>query len=476
MVTPPGTHHSVETAHFDLGAFRVGVRLRDGQAAFVRHCPGDVEALLEFLRFAPQLGEPDPVPMNLGPEARGTLPALQGAAASFMVAQACNLRCVYCFAGDGDYGERATMSWSDAKGAVDALFEPAGRQIVQINFFGGEPMLAWPLIERTVLYANDLAELRGKRVEYSMTTNATRVTPTRAAFMARHAFTILVSIDGTEKDHNAARRDAAGRDTWGTVVAGARLLLSFIGAERVSARATLRRGHAPYDEIVVALREIGFSDMHLCVEGASVHSLALHSGPDSPWRRRVERAGLIAQGYSAADLVHGSSAVGDDPLHEIVEAVMAGTFLARPCGVGDSAVAIGADGTVYPCHRFVGEREFALGSLSRRANATGTARFLELYKAVQAECRGCMARRFCAGGCLHEAQTRVAAGFPVHDADECDAIRGTVLATFQAILRHVDARAGLVPTLLDRRALGWELRAEAFRSMTAATESRAPHS
>lgn len=469
-----GRHPDVEIAHFNVDEFRVGVRLRDGQAAFVRGHPGDTEALLEFLRRAPPLGQPDEVPLNLTRDARGTLPALQGAAASFMVAQTCNLRCVYCFAGEGDYGERATMPWSEAKRAVDALLEaPVGSQPVQINFFGGEPMLAWPLIERTVLYANETAVVAGRRVEYSMTTNATRVTAERADFLARHGFTVLVSIDGTERDHNAARPDAAGRGSWSAVVAGAKLLLSSLGPERVSARATLRRGHAPYEETIGTLKEIGFSDVHLCVEGASVHSLAMHSGSDSPWRRRAERADLVAQSYSAADLVSGSENIGDDPLYEIVQAVLEGSFLARPCGVGDSAAAIGADGTVYPCHRFVGERGFALGSLSGGGDAGGTTRFLELYKAVQNECQGCMARRFCAGGCVHEAQTRVAAGSAVHDADECESVRGTVLAAFRAILRHVDEKAGLEPTSLDRRALGREFRAEAFRQKASATASRA---
>ena len=123
---------------------------------------------------------------------------------------------------------------------------------------------------------------------------------------------------------------------------------------------------------------------------------------------------------------------------------------------------------MYPCHRFVGERGFALGSLSGGADARGTARFLELYRAVQHECRGCMARRFCAGGCVHEAQTRIAAGSPVHDSDECESVRSVVLAAFRAILRHVDGKAGSRPTPLDRRALGREFRAEAFRQKASA--------
>lgn len=458
---------NVLAALFDVEDFRVGVRLRDGQVAVIRRAAGDEDALVEFLHRAPDVGEPDEVPQNLV-EANGGVghPALSAGTASFMVAQTCNLRCVYCFAGEGDYGQRALMDWDEAKRGVDTLFLSArGSAPVHVNFFGGEPMLAWPLIERTVQYAEELSEREGRLVGFSMTTNATRVTEERALFLAAHQFMVLVSIDGTQRDHDLSRPDATGRGSWSAVVSGAKLLIAALGPGRVEARATLRRGHASYEEIEQSLRAIGFCDMHLCIEGASVHSLAMHSGPTSPWNRRSEYAYRVAQDYVAEDLIGGRDAVGDDPLEEMVQGLLEGSFLSRPCGVGDSAVAVSADGKVFPCHRFVGEERFSLGETTseRAKNEEGTKRFLDLYRAVQAECRGCPARRFCAGGCLHESATRLAKGHPAHDADECDAVRHTFLAAITAVLRHLDPSVGHRPVVMNKRLLGAPFRVAAFR-------------
>jgi uncharacterized protein len=120
------------------------------------------------------------------------------------------------------------MQWSDAQLIIDALFIRDDSELpVNINFFGGEPMLAWSLIEKYVLYAEDLGKRQGCAVSFSMTTNVTRVTDERAEFMRRHDFTVLISIDGTRKD--LARPDTRGYGSWEKVSAGSKNLLKILG-------------------------------------------------------------------------------------------------------------------------------------------------------------------------------------------------------------------------------------------------------
>ena len=358
------------------------------------------------------------------------------------------------------------MRWEHAEAAIAALFEHRGSATtVHINFFGGEPLLAWPLIVRVVAAVKVRAEQEGVRAVFTMTTNATRVTPERAAFLALNAFTVLVSIDGTQQDHDAARPDASGRGSWERVVKGARMLISELGDHRVAARATLRAGHSSYDEMERVLIAVGFREVHLIVEDVHPSRAATHAIPASDWNRRVTHANDVAAAYRPLDFVFRGRQSGSDPIREIVQLLINGQTLPRPCGVGGSAAAVSTSGTVFPCHRFVGDVRFALGSVRNNRPSevgSGPAKFAAAYAHVQSSCEGCSARQFCAGGCLHVAVGRMDHGLSPHDEQECETVRATVIAAIHALVRHVDLKAVEVPRLLDRRLLNAACKAEFF--------------
>jgi radical SAM protein with 4Fe4S-binding SPASM domain len=121
------------------------------------------------------------------------------------------------------------------------------------------------------------------------------------------------------------------------------------------------------------------------------------------------------------------------------------------------SVAVSPDGAVFPCHRFAGDYRYSLGKISGdgqvEPNPQGHGKFADAYRIVQESCKGCYARRFCAGNCLHVAVQRLDHGLPPHDEDECNAIRAGVIGALRAVVRHVDPDAAVVPRVLDRRIL-----------------------
>lgn len=461
----------VELRHFPDHI--VAIRNRDGQIAVVANQNDSVGQLVDFVLGLETLAGPTHL------TADGVVDSAEIASVpsiSLMVAQTCNLRCVYCFAGDGDYGAPGIMNWSEAKAAIDsAFFRVEKGETVRINFFGGEPMLAWPLIVRAVTYARFRSKASGKPVGFSMTTNGTLVSQDRAEFMAREGFLVLVSIDGTSRDHNTARRDARGRDSWDQVVGGAKLLLGALGPARVGARATLRANHSDYERINHELAEIGFSDIHISVESVAPERLPADEIPEADWMRRVVFSQNLAQKYSTSDLVRRRFGHGFDPLADVVGMILDDSSISRACGVGRESRALAVDGSVFPCHRFVGDQRFAMASDGARSDenvrmSDGAKELVKRSREVTTECRSCFAWRFCAGGCVHVAIQRVDAGLPAHDASECAVIRENVWSAVRAMLGSVDPDTVSHPVRLWAGALGREFKVQSFRALVSESD------
>lgn len=441
---------------FATNGHRVGIRRSDGLVAAVRNGPSSDLLLSRFLDAAPSMttGVPLEFPSSTFGSSSGSL----------LVSQVCNLRCVYCFAGDGDYGSPRFMDWENAKASIDALLSaPADEGAVHINFFGGEPLLAWNLIERCVQYAELEADRRVRDVSFSMTTNATRVTQPIADFLHEHAFHILVSIDGTREEHDASRPDARGRGSWNATALGAKILLATLGPDHVTARATLRAGHAQYADIERSLSQLGFQEMHLCLEGIHATQHDEHGVRGSDWERLIQKAEEMAEAYTPEQLVGNGASGQYDPIADTITLLLDGQALPMPCGVGGSAITTAADGTVYPCHRFAGDSTFALGDVAgEEGRARGWKKLRDLFHEVIADCDGCPAKRFCAGGCIHESSERIRRGLSPHDDDECRSIVGTTMAAITAVARHLDHELLATPRVVDRTALDARCRIARF--------------
>ncbi|GAC1555990.1 MAG: hypothetical protein NVS2B5_17140 [Beijerinckiaceae bacterium] len=352
---------------------------------------------------------------------------------SLAVAQKCNLGCNYCYAQQGEFGAAAkNMSLDQAERAVDTLVngaEPGAR--LNLSFLGGEPLMNRPVLQAATLRAAELAKRRGVSITFSITTNGTLLTEADGDFFEAHGFAVTISLDGPREAHDALRPYKGGRGSFDTVMRNVAPLLSRQRRMQVSARVTvtptnleLRR---TLDAFVAAgFHSVGFSPMLSAPTGngeMQAADLEIMLGEMIDCGREFERRSLAGERYPFANMVNA------------MREIQRGTHRPYPCGAGAGYLGVSADGKLAACHRFVGDKDGAMGSLTDGIDATRQANWLaERHVHRQEPCNICWARYLCGGGCHHEVIHR---GRPA-----CDYIRGWLHYCLEAYLRLSQAPVG----------------------------------
>ena len=322
-----------------------------------------------------------------------------------MVAQECNMACVYCYGSAGTYGGGGLMPAETARRSVDWLISHSGdnRDLIVI-FFGGEPLLNLPVIRRTVDYAKRMGEQMGKTFSFSVTTNASLADEAAIDFLRANQFEIIISFDGTQVAQNRQRPFKDGGPSYAAVVPRIKQLLSVF--PKACGRATLYGDTEP-GEVLAALKEIGFRNCHLVP--ASGCLLTDAPSEEALFRRDRERADYLrreAAAYVAAvkrrDRAEAAQLLKDGELFRITSIGVSPLFVRRLffCGVGRTYLAVDVDGSLYPCHRFVGMKEYLLGSISEAADPPRSL-FHESPVIISEECRQCWLKYVCGGGCTY---------------------------------------------------------------------------
>jgi uncharacterized protein len=351
---------------------------------------------------------------------------------TLMVAQHCNLRCTYCYGVAGEYGSPGLLEHVAAVEALrDFLMRP-GPAERNVNFFGGEPLLAFLEIQRLVAHALRLAVTYDRAVSFTMTTNATLVTDVIACWLSQHGFSVVVSIDGDPDMHGRNRPDASGRSSWGAVTRGSRQLLQSLGPERVRARSTLTAGYPDIQGMVETLKGIGFTNIHLgAVEPTSSGAVGAWSRDDYDKFHKT-----TSEVVSPEHWIDGTK-LAWDPLQDTLGLLATGRRRERACGVGNSAIAVSSDGHRYPCHRYVGDARFQLDAGGDRLGgaANGVTAYEEQRALALVECHSCYVKAFCAGSCAHVSLQRIDAGLSAHAPEECDFIRAQTKEAIRVFAR-----------------------------------------
>jgi len=329
---------------------------------------------------------------------------------SLNLAQRCNLGCSYCYADTGHFGSvPMTMSWEVARAAIDRLVDGARPEAeIAIGFMGGEPFLARGLLHRAVEYAEERALLAGRRVAFSVTTNATLLRDEDVALMAAHRFTVAISIDGPPDVHDALRPDAKGRGTYARVMAALERFARIGRPRRLEARVTVTPRSGPLLRLLEHLHSLGFDEIGFA---------PVLVAPD-PTTAIADFDGLLAEMISCGEATltawREGRALPFSNLTTALQEVDRGTHRPYPCGAGAAYMSVHADGTLYSCHRLVGEAEHAMGSVLTRVNDLARAAHLSRrHVDTQEPCRTCWARYLCGGGCYHEVDRagRLACGY-----------------------------------------------------------------
>jgi uncharacterized protein len=316
-------------------------------------------------------------------------------AACLHLAHDCSLRCDYCFAKGGAFaGKRELMSDETAKAAIDFIASASGsRRNIEIDFFGGEPLLNFEVLKQTVGYARSIEKERNKKFRFTVTTNAYHITDEMKQYLDGNMNNIVVSIDGRPRVHDAIRKTAGGKGSYERVVKNAKdLLLKRKGEYYI--RGTYTADNLDFSKDVLHIADMGF-------RGVSVEPVVTRGGN----ALRIDHLETLFREYDALAHEYEKRRKEDKGFtffHFMVD-LDAGPCLQkriRGCGAGTEYVAVAPSGDIYPCHQFVGNPEFYLGSVSEgKLNESVCEKFDECNIFNIESCKECWAKYYCSGGC-----------------------------------------------------------------------------
>ena len=351
----------------------------------------------------------------------------------------CNLSCAYCYEFGADKvatpeGKPKFMDFETAKAAVEFLFSQAGgRQALHITFFGGETLMNFPLLKQVVTYAGERAAAEGRRVDFSLTTNATLLTPAIIDFLSVNRIGVTVSMDGPAELHDQLRVFANGRGSYDIIEPRVKALIQNHRTRPITARVTLTRGVTDVVKIYRHLKnELGFHEVGFAPVTTSPDRL--YSIGERGMDGVLEQFHALAEEYLEYALrgeMHGFSNVSDT-----IAELYQGVNKSHPCGAALGLMGVGPSGDIAPCHRFVDSDAHALGNVASGVDRQKQSDFLKRgHVNGKYECQTCWARPLCAGGCHHEAFVRYGdTGHP--NLHYCDWIRdwtGVCLRIYGAI-------------------------------------------
>ena len=312
----------------------------------------------------------------------------------------CNLRCKYCFANGGEYpGKRSLMSTEIAFSAIDFLMANSGtRHNLEVDFFGGEPLLNFEMVKNTVKYGREIEKKFNKNIRFTMTTNAYNVTDEMAAFINKEMKNLVISIDGRKEIHDYMRPDAGGHPTYEIIVKNAKKLLKNRNGKEYYIRGTYTAKNLDFTNDVMAIAELGFDSISIepvvsATEiGLKEEHLPLLKKEYEILAREFEKRQKAGKGFTF--------------FHFMVD-LTSGPCLnkrLRGCGAGIEYVAVTPNGDIYPCHQFADQPDFLLGNVKSGINRPDIVkRFSDNHVFSKPECSSCWAKYYCSGGCAANA-------------------------------------------------------------------------
>ena len=318
------------------------------------------------------------------------------------IAHDCNLACRYCFAEEGEYhGRRALMSFEVGKKALDFLIEHSGnRRNLEVDFFGGEPLMNWQVVKELVAYGREQEKLHGKHFRFTVTTNGVLLDDEILEFVNREMDNVVLSLDGRKEVNDRMRPFRSGAGSYDLIVPKFQKLAESRGQERYYVRGTFTRENLDFSEDILHFADLGFKQMSIePVVGAE----------SDPYAIREEDLPVIMDEYDKLAKImveREKSGKGFNFFHFMID-LEGGPCVAKRlsgCGSGTEYLAVTPWGDLYPCHQFVGQEEFLMGNVDegiKRPEIADDFRGCNVY--TKEKCRGCFAKFYCSGGCMANA-------------------------------------------------------------------------
>ncbi len=315
------------------------------------------------------------------------------------VAHDCNLRCKYCFASTGDFGTgRKIMDFQVAKKAIDFVVQKSGvRRNIEIDFFGGEPLMAFDTVKKTVDYARSLEKSINKKFRFTITTNGIALDDEITDYINANMDNVVLSLDGRKQINDNMRPTINGKGSYDVIVSKFQKLVQERSCDRdYYVRGTFTNQNLDFSEDVRHIADCGFDQL-------SVEPVTLEEGMSYALTEE-DLPAIFAEYEKLCDLMLEREKEGKpfNFFHFMVDLNQGPCVIKRlrGCGAGYEYVAITPDGDIYPCHQFVGNTEYKQGNVLEGTFDEEIARkFAGMNVYTREKCGDCWAKFYCSGGC-----------------------------------------------------------------------------
>ena len=402
-----GSVHVVDEVAYDIISMFESAEKEQILAAMAGKYPqldaGDIAQCYDQvteLKDAGKLFAPDtfaPMAGQLKQKTAGVVKAL-----CLHIAHTCNLNCSYCFASQGKYhGERAIMSYEVGKRALDFLIENSGtRRNLEVDFFGGEPLMNFQVVKDLVAYARSIEKEKGKNFRFTLTTNGVLVDDDVIQWANRECSNVVLSLDGRKEIHDRFRVDYAGNGSWEKIVPKFQKFVQARGGKDYYMRGTFTHANPDFLQDIQTMLDLGFNELSM---------EPVVCAADDPSALTEDDLPIVMEQYEKlADLMLQRDKEGRPFTfyHYMIDLTGGPCIYKRisGCGSGTEYMAVTPWGDLYPCHQFVGEERFCLGNIWEGVtNREIQNEFACCNVYAHPECRDCWARLYCSGGCAANA-------------------------------------------------------------------------
>lgn len=314
------------------------------------------------------------------------------------IAHDCNLACKYCFAGEGEYsGDRSLMSFEVGKQALDFLIANSGtRKNLEVDFFGGEPLMNFQVVKQLVKYAREQEKIHNKNFRFTLTTNGVLLDEEVMDFANKEMYNVVLSLDGRKETNDRMRVSRNGKGSYDLILPKFKEMVRRRGDKEYYIRGTYTHYNTDFTKDILHMADLGFTKLAMEPVVAS---------PDAPYALKEEDLPVLFDQYEqlAKEMVRREkNGNGFTFFHYMID-LEGGPCIAKRiagCGVGTEYVAVTPWGDLYPCHQFVGDKDYLLGNVfDGITNEEVRTRFKMCNIYTRPQCNDCFARLYCSGGC-----------------------------------------------------------------------------